>query len=378
MQPSERVREDVREFAPYVPGLSMDEIRERYGLNRIIKLASNENPLGASPLVKRVLARKADTVFRYPRSGNPALVAGFAAAHGLPAACVVAGNGSDEIIDLLVRVTAQPGRDNVVAFSPCFSIYVQQTRLCGVELRQQPLGPDFRFDFSALTRLVDEHTALVFVTNPDNPSGYAVPADELIRLARELPEKALLVVDEAYADFAEPEAAYSMLARFGQCDNVVVLRTFSKLYGLAGLRLGFGAMPEWLADTMLRVKLPFSVNLLAEAAGLAALEDKPFLEASRDTVGRGTPAPDPRAGRLRLPGVPLPGQFPHGDPAQAGPRRLRGLARPGHHRALAQKLRPAGQTADQHRQRRGKYRVARSHAGYSPSWPLSRRRAICW
>lgn len=287
MQPSERVREDVREFAPYVPGLSMDEIRERYGLSRIIKMASNENPLGASPLVKRVLARKADTVFRYPRSGNPALVAGFAAAHGLPAACVVAGNGSDEIIDLLVRVTAQPGRDNVVAFSPCFSIYVQQTRLCGVELRQQPLGPDFRFDFSALTRLVDAHTALVFVTNPDNPSGYAVPADELIRLARELPEKALLVVDEAYADFAEPEAAYSMLARFGQCDNVVVLRTFSKLYGLAGLRLGFGAMPEWLADTMLRVKLPFSVNLLAEAAGLAALEDKPFLEASRDTVVAG-------------------------------------------------------------------------------------------
>ena len=287
MQPSERVREEVREFSPYVPGLSMDEIRERYGLARIIKMASNENPLGASPLVKRVLARKADTVFRYPRSGNPALVAGFAAAHGLSPACVVAGNGSDEIIDLLVRVTARPGRDNVVAFSPCFSIYVQQTRLCGVELRQMPLGPDFRFDFAALTRLVDANTSLVFVTNPDNPSGYAVPAEELLRLARSLPEKALLVVDEAYVDFAEPEADYSMLARFGQCDNVVVLRTFSKLYGLAGLRLGFGVMPEVLADTVLRVKLPFSVNLLAEAAGLAALEDRPFLAATRETVLRG-------------------------------------------------------------------------------------------
>ncbi len=287
MLPSDRIREDVREFTPYSPGLSMEEIKERYGLTRVVKLASNENPLGASPLVKRVLARKADMVFRYPRAGNPALVAALAAAHHVPPACVVAGNGSDEIIDLLVRVTCRPGQDNVVAFAPCFSIYVQQTRLCGVELRQPPLGPDFAFDLPALARACDDRTALVFLTNPDNPSGYAVPADQVVALAGSLPPKALLVVDEAYVDFAAPEADYSMLARWGQCDNVVVLRTFSKLYGLAGLRLGFGVMPEWLADYLLRVRLPFSVNLLAEAAGIAALEDRPFLQASRDTVLRG-------------------------------------------------------------------------------------------
>jgi histidinol-phosphate aminotransferase len=290
MQPSDRVREEVREFTPYSPGLSMEEIKERYGLARVIKMASNENPLGASPLVKRVLARKADTVFRYPRSGNPALVAALAAAHGVAPGQVVAGNGSDEIIDLLVRVLARPGRDNVVAFAPCFSIYVQQTRLCGVTLRQVPLSPDFAFDLPALARAADEETALVFVTNPDNPSGHAVPAADLVRLARDLPPRAMLVVDEAYVDFAEPEAAYSMMSRVGEIDNLVVLRTFSKLYGLAGLRLGFGAMPEWLADYLLRVRLPFSVNLLAEAAGLAALEDRPFLRASRDTVLRGRAA----------------------------------------------------------------------------------------
>lgn len=287
MQPSDRVRDDVREFTPYAPGLSMEEIKERYGLSRVIKLASNENPLGASPLVKRVLARKADMVFRYPRAGNPALVAALAAHHGVPGECVVAGNGSDEIIDLLVRVTCRPGIDNVVAFAPCFSIYVQQTRLCGVELRQPPLGADFAFDLPALAGACDERTSLVFLTNPDNPSGYAVPAEEIIALARTLPPKALLVVDEAYAEFADPAERYSMLARFGQCDNVVVLRTFSKLYGLAGLRLGFGVMPAWLADYMLRVRLPFSVNLLAEAAGLAALEDVDFVAASLETVRRG-------------------------------------------------------------------------------------------
>ncbi|MHC1711954.1 MAG: histidinol-phosphate transaminase [Solidesulfovibrio sp.] len=287
MQPIDRVREDVREFTPYAPGLSMEEIKERYKLTRVIKLASNENPLGASPLVKRVLARKADMVFRYPRAGNPALVAALAAAHGVPPQCVVAGNGSDEIIDLLVRVTCQPGRDNVVAFAPCFSIYVQQTRLCGVTLRQPPLGPDFAFDLTALAGDADENTSLVFLTNPDNPSGYAVKSDAIVALAKTLPPKALLVVDEAYVDFAEPEAEYSMMARFGELDNLVVLRTFSKLYGLAGLRLGFGVMPDWLADYLLRVRLPFSVNLLAEAAGLAALEDLPFRQASRETVRRG-------------------------------------------------------------------------------------------
>ncbi|KHK01072.1 histidinol-phosphate transaminase [Desulfovibrio sp. TomC] len=287
MQPSDRVRDDVREFTPYAPGLSMEEIKERYGLSRVIKLASNENPLGASPLVKRVLARKADMVFRYPRAGNPALVAALAAHHGVPAACVVAGNGSDEIIDLLVRVTCRPGIDNVVAFAPCFSIYVQQTRLCGVELRQPPLAADFAFDLSALAGACDERTSLVFLTNPDNPSGHAVPAEDILALARTLPPKALLVVDEAYAEFAEPAERYSMLARFAQCDNVVVLRTFSKLYGLAGLRLGYGVMPDWLADYMLRVRLPFSVNLLAEAAGLAALEDVDFVTASLETVRQG-------------------------------------------------------------------------------------------
>lgn len=287
MQPSDRVREAVRGFTPYAPGLSMEEIRERYGLTRVVKLASNENPLGASPLVKRVLARKGDMVFRYPRAGNPALVAALAAHHKVPKKCVVAGNGSDEIIDLLVRVTCEPGKSNVVAFSPCFSIYVQQTKLCGVTLRQAPLGPDFAFDLPGLRAACDDDTALVFLTNPDNPSGHAVPAEEVLAFARSLPPRALLVVDEAYAEFAEPVAEYSVLPRFGQCDNVVVLHTFSKLFGLAGLRLGIGVMPDWLADYLLRVRLPFSVNLLAEAAGMAALEDTAFLQASLDTVVRG-------------------------------------------------------------------------------------------
>jgi histidinol-phosphate aminotransferase len=281
------VRDEVRGFTPYAPGLSIDEIREKYGLARVIKLASNENPLGVSPLVVRALERTAPLAFRYPRGGNPALTAGIADHFGLDPAGVAAGNGSDEIIDLLIRITARPGRDNVVAFNPCFSIYVHQSRLCGVAMRQVPLAGDFSFDFEALLSVVDDNTALVFVTNPDNPSGRAVPADELAALAGRLPARTILVVDEAYADFAEPAEDYTLLPRLKAFPNVAVLRTFSKMYGLAGLRLGFGAMSPALADYLRRVRLPFSVNLMAEAAGLAAMQDGHFIAATRETVLRG-------------------------------------------------------------------------------------------
>ena len=200
MDLKDTLRPEILEFTPYSPGLSIDEIKERYKLPSVIKLASNENPLGASPLVQRVLARRAEVVFRYPQSGNPKLVRAIADFHGVSAGCVVPGNGSDEIIDLLLRVKARPGMDNVVAFDPCFSIYRLQSRLCGVEIRQAKLSPDFRFPFEDMLGLCDDNTALVFVTNPDNPSGYAVRAAELAYLAKALPPRALLVVDEAFAE----------------------------------------------------------------------------------------------------------------------------------------------------------------------------------
>lgn len=270
------VRPEMAGFKPYVPGLSIDEIKERYGLAKVIKMASNENPLGASPLVQERLRRDAALAFRYAQAGTPALCAALAEHLGVPRSRVVAGNGSDEIIDLLLRVVARPGVDHVLAFDPCFSIYDVQARLCGVEFRQIRLNDDFSFPLERLAEMADDRTALVFVTNPDNPSGYACPSAALADLACRLPRRALLVVDEAYIEFARPRDEYSMLPYFDSIPNLVILRTFSKMYGLAGLRLGYGIMPEWLADLLLRVKLPFSVNILAERAGLAVLEDEAF------------------------------------------------------------------------------------------------------
>ena len=290
-----RVRQAVEGFEPYAPGRSIDEIRELYGLNRVIKLASNENPLGASPLVQKAIQRAAGGVFRYTQSGTPRLTAAIAARHGVDPACVVTGNGSDEVIDLLIRCKAEPGLHNVVTFDPCFSLYPLQSRLCGVELRQAKLNDDFTFNWEALLALFDENTALVFVTTPDNPSGYCPPVAEVAALAEKLPQDALLVIDEAYMDFAAADkgrdnariSEFSLLPEIDSYRNIAVLRTFSKSFGLAGLRLGYGIMPAELADYLCRVRPPFSVNILAEAAGLAALQDGAFRQATLLAVEEG-------------------------------------------------------------------------------------------
>lgn len=281
------IRPAIQDFTPYSPGLAIDEIRERYGLPQVIKLASNENPLGASPLVQKAIQKAAANSFRYPQSGNPHLVAALAAHHKVPAEKVVVGNGSDEIIDLLIRVRAVPGRHNVVTCKPCFSMYTLQTRMAGVELRQAPLKNDFSFDWQALRALVDDNTALVFLTTPDNPSGYCPPKEDVARFAQSLPPFCLLIVDEAYMDFVSDEKAFSLFEELDKHPNTGIIRTFSKSFGLAGLRLGYGVLPEKIADYMRRVRLPFSVNLLAEEAGIAALSDHAFREESLKTVREG-------------------------------------------------------------------------------------------
>ncbi|MFO7727197.1 MAG: aminotransferase class I/II-fold pyridoxal phosphate-dependent enzyme, partial [Desulfonatronovibrio sp.] len=198
--PEEIIRPEVRRFSAYSPGLGIDEIKARYGLTSVIKMASNENPLGVSPVVQEVLRKNAALSFRYPAAGNPDLCRSLGSYLEVDSKRIVCGNGSDEIIDLLIRITAVPGGDNIVAFKPCFSIYKLQSSLCGVEFRQCPLGPDFSFDWAGLLDLVDDHTRIIFLTNPNNPSGNAVSWEEIKEFFSLLPDSAILVIDEAYID----------------------------------------------------------------------------------------------------------------------------------------------------------------------------------
>ncbi|MDL2266385.1 histidinol-phosphate transaminase [Desulfovibrio sp. OttesenSCG-928-G15] len=281
------VRPEVLAFEPYSPGLSIDEIRAKYGLESVVKLASNENPLGTSPVVQKVIREYAAMAFRYAQSGNPRLVRAIADHLGVAPDLIVPGNGSDEVIDLLVRVVPTPGVHNIVASRPSFSMYRIQSRLCGVEFRQVPLNDDFSFDWQGLLQAVDEQTAMVFITTPDNPSGWCPSVAEVEAFATRLPPSCLLVVDEAYMDFCADSREHSLFERFAQFPNLVLLRTFSKSYGLAGIRLGYGIMPKPLADALRSVHMPFSINILAEAAGIAALADTAFYEQTMRTVREG-------------------------------------------------------------------------------------------
>lgn len=284
---STRLRPEILEFDSYVPGLSIDEIRERYGLTRIIKLASNENPLGTSPLARKAAIQAAGLGFRYPQNHTPRLVRAVAEKTGAPEDRVVVAHGSDEIIDLLLRLTAVPGRDKVLCYEHSFSMYRLTARLCGVEYREVPRDENYALPLSRLAAAAGPETALVFVTSPDNPTGHAATVEELDALAEALPEGGLLVVDEAYGDFARPLAAYNALPLALERGNVVVLRTFSKAYGLAGFRLGYGVLPLWLAEAVRRARIPFTVGVVDEAAGLAALDDPQFLEATLAAVHQG-------------------------------------------------------------------------------------------
>lgn len=280
----------IQAMAPYVPGRSIAEIKEKYNLPQVVKLASNENPLGASPLVQEAIRKCAADVFRYPQGGNPALTRAIAERFSFSPEMVVVGNGSDEIIDMLMRICAQASQDNIVCCDPCFGMYAAQAEVNGLALKKVPLKQDFSFDFDGLLKAMDGQTRLVFLTTPDNPSGYCPGKADVLEFVGQLQKvapDALVVLDEAYMDFADNEEERSLLASGNLPANVAVLRTFSKSMGLAGIRLGFAILQADLAQCYWRARLPFSVNVLAEAAGLAALEDGAFYKASLRAVREG-------------------------------------------------------------------------------------------
>ncbi len=284
---SPNILEHLHSFKPYVPGLDINAVKSRFGLERVVKLASNENPLGTSPLVQEAIAQASQNAHLYPSSGNQALCKALAELYSIEQNRIIVGNGSDELIDILIRLTCKPAESNIVAFKPCFGIYSSQAALCNVDLRQAPLNEDLSFPWEKMLALVDDKTAIAFVTSPDNPSGRGILTSEIKALADKLPKSCLLVVDEAYVDLADDEEAFSaknLIKEAAYAENVAVLRTFSKSRGLAGLRLGYGLVPATIADYFWRVRLPFSVSIIAEKAGLASLQDTEFYEKSLHTI----------------------------------------------------------------------------------------------
>jgi histidinol-phosphate aminotransferase len=286
MQTSLPVAEHIARLSPYVPGKPIDELQRELGITDVIKLASNENPLGPSPKALAAIESAARSIYLYPDGGAPALRSAVAALTDMPPDCLVFGNGSDEILHLLA-LTFLHNSAHIVQADPSFAMYEIYGKLCNAAITKVPLK-DYTHDLDAIADAITSETRIVFVANPNNPTGTLVTQPEVDRFMARVPENVITVFDEAYAEYVTNPDKPDMRPYIRDGRNVVILRTFSKAFGLAGLRVGYGIARPEIIGLLNRVRSPFNVNLLAQAAAAAAAGDTDHLERTiaANTAGR--------------------------------------------------------------------------------------------
>ncbi|HHV62200.1 MAG TPA: histidinol-phosphate transaminase [Firmicutes bacterium] len=273
------MRKALERIEPYSPGKPIEEVQRELGIREVIKLASNENPLGPSPKAIEAALSALRRVSFYPDSRGHDLKDAIARRYGLSPENVCLGNGADEIIRMLAEAFLEEG-DIVLSVEPTFTQYKFAADLMGQSYMSVPLI-DMQFDIDGLKDAITSRTKLIFISNPNNPTGSILRGDQLATLISFIPETALLVLDEAYADYVTDKDFQSGSRYVGPASaapNVVVVRTFSKLYGLAGLRVGYCLGHSRIIAALERVRSPFNVNLVAQAAAIAALDDHEHVE----------------------------------------------------------------------------------------------------
>jgi histidinol-phosphate aminotransferase len=273
----------VATLQPYVPGKPIEEVEREYGVSDVAKLASNENALGPSPLALRAAQEACTRVHLYPDGSAWALKQALSARFGIPVEEILVGNGSNELIELLVRTFVLEGEE-VLTSAQSFVAYKLAAHAHGRTLVEAPMKDRFHYDLDAIHARLTPRTKVIFLANPDNPTGTWFLERELVHFLGAVSRDTLVVLDEAYVEFVDVEGFQDSLALRKRYPNLVVLRTFSKIYGLAGLRLGYAfARPEYVSY-LDRVRAPFNVNLVAQAAGTAALDDGEHVLRSRELV----------------------------------------------------------------------------------------------
>ena len=274
----------VQALQPYLPGKPVAELEREYGISNIIKLASNENPFGPSPLAIAAASAVLGDLSRYPEGNAWLLAEELAGKHQLERDCITLGNGSNDVLDLIARVFLTA--DHEAVFSQyAFAVYPIAVQAVGAKARiaaahDGSKGPAYGHDLEAMNDLVGPDTRLVFIANPNNPTGTWLESDALEAFVANLPAHVIVVVDEAYFEYVDKSSypdTSSWLSRF---PNLIVTRTFSKAYGLAGLRVGYALSHPHIADLLNRVRQPFNVNMVAQVAAVAALGDDEHLQQS--------------------------------------------------------------------------------------------------
>ncbi len=273
---------DIRNLVPYRPGKSSEELASEKGLTDIIKLASNENPLGCSPLVMQALADlTGQKIATYPMSVNHPLRNKLAVKLGVNLEMITLGNGSDSLFCSLLTCFALHNEKHILIHDYAFSSYAIQAKTLGIPVVSTAVKTNFVVDVDAMISACNEKTALIFMANPNNPTGLLVNPEEIKRLLVNIPETTIFVLDEAYFEYSSrldlgpTIASIDLLKKY---PNLVITRTFSKAYGLAGLRLGYAIANPQITALLYRIQLPFVVNIAALTAGFAALDDDTFIQ----------------------------------------------------------------------------------------------------
>ncbi len=271
-----KVPEYINTIEPYKPGKPLEELEREYGIRRSIKLASNENPLGPSPKAVAAVRARLDTLHRYPDGSGHDLIAKLADYHGLAAGNVVLGNGSDDIIGMLAQCMLERGNEVLIPH-PSFLMYEIATRSVGAVPVFIPLNDSLAIDLEKMLERVTSQTRMVFLCNPNNPTGTVFSKDQFETFLENLPRDVTVVIDEAYIQFVRNRDCSQGIEYIDSDRTVVTLRTFSKAYGLAGLRIGYGLMQAELAGYLNRIRMPFNTSSAAQAGAAAALDDDRFL-----------------------------------------------------------------------------------------------------
>src|SRR6266581_5330721 len=322
-----KVSPDIAGITPYSPGKPIEELERELGITGSIKLASNENPRGPSPKALAVLNAAAKTLHRYPDGGGHYLRQGLAERWKVTPDQIVLGNGSDEIITLLTRAFLQTGDEAVMA-DPSFIVYKIDVTAAHAKAVLVPLKA-YRHDVGAMVKVVTDRTRLLFVCNPNNPTGTYVTASEINSLLQAVPTDVILVFDEAYYEYVTAPDYPDALELLKSGRNIVILRTFSKIYGLAGLRIGYGLTTPEIVEHLNRIRPPFNTNSLAQNAALAALADEEHVRESRRLNTEGMAYLTERLRALGLTVVPSQANFLYFDVKQDGKAVFEALLRRG-------------------------------------------------
>jgi len=285
MQMKLLIPEYIQAIQPYTPGKPMEELEREYGIRDSIKLASNENPLGPSPMAVKAAAGALQNANRYPEGSGYYLTRKLSENLNLSPGNIVLGNGSDDVIGMLTKAFLRPG-DEAIMPQPSFLMYEILVQSVGAVPVPVPLSA-FRIDLSAMAEKVTPKTRMIFLTHPNNPTGTILLEKDFQFFIKRIPEEILIVIDEAYIEFVREPSSLNSMNYMGSDSRVVILRTFSKAYGLAGLRVGYGLMAEDVGRLLQKIRQPFNVNSLAQAAALAALDDRDFFAKTLKLVHEG-------------------------------------------------------------------------------------------